>query len=100
MGLPGPQHVSGRALVAVQHYATVGTEMGAHLQTLLDMRPTLATVLAGERRWHGYNPTDSIRCFAFEDGPKRCPVRVADTLGEMVVANPAGHAHIFAVDHL
>ena len=61
--------------------ADVGTHAQANGRTLA----TAATVLAGVRGWHGDDSTASVRCFALEDGAERCPARIADALGKVVV---------------
>src|SRR5262249_18156946 len=61
-GLPGPQHVLGRVLVAVEHQATGGADVGAHTQALRDARPTPATVLGGVLRRDGHHRTPRVCC--------------------------------------
>ena len=50
--------------------------MGANRQTFLCAFPTTAAVLRSVGRWHGYNSTASIYCFAFEDGPELRPAGI------------------------
>ena len=69
-GPPSPLNVSRRVLVSVENQAAGGADMGAPAQALGHACPTATTILAGVGRWHGYDSTASICCFAFEDGPK------------------------------
>src|SRR5262249_15845845 len=52
-GLPGPHHVPGRVLVAVEHHAPGGTPVSAHAHALGPTRPTAPPVLAGGVRRGG-----------------------------------------------
>ena len=90
-GLPGPQHVVGRVLVAIQHQPAARADVGAHTETFAHALPPAAAILAGERGWYRDDSTASICCFAFENGPKRRPSRIRDACGETVVPDHIGH---------
>ena len=81
MGLPSPQDIPGRVLVAVQHQPAGGTDMRAHAEALRDARPTPATVLAGRGRFHQHHALAGPCCLAGEDGAELRPVRITDALG-------------------
>ena len=62
------------------------TDMGAHTQTLLDVRATSAAFLCREARQdpdhHMTNSCSPIR----EDREKRSPTCVVNALGEMIIS--------------
>ena len=72
--------------------------MGANRQTFLYAFPTTAAILRSVGRWHGYNSTASIYCFAFEDGPKLCPASITDALGQVRVPHHVGDLQVFEID--
>src|SRR5215469_614768 len=97
-GLPGPVKVSGRVLIAVQDEAAVRADVGTYRETFRHALATAAAILAGERGWHGDNSFASVHCFAFEDGPERCPPRIRDALGEMFVPYHVGDPQLFEIE--
>src|SRR5262245_60539164 len=73
--LPAPVDSPGRVLVAVEPQAAGGTERGPHRATLLDARPTAATVLrgGGGGPHHPLRPGTRRRAFADAGGRGRGP---------------------------
>src|SRR5690349_8498108 len=61
-GLPSPENIAGRVLIAVQHQSAERTNMGAYAETFLHARPTAATVLAGVLRGYCDHRAASIHC--------------------------------------
>src|SRR5215831_3633084 len=84
-GLPGPLDVPGRVLVAVEHQPTARTDVGAHAQALAHALPTARTVLAGVVCGDCKHSPASVCCFAFEDGAKLPPGRIANALGQVMI---------------
>ena len=72
--------------------------MGPDGETLLDPLPTATAVLAGIGGRHRNHSTASICCFAFEDGPKLRPARIADAFGEVRILDQVGHPQVFQID--
>src|SRR5262249_40247456 len=77
-----------RTLVRLLHPLRAGRPIGEHTRT----------VLAGERRRHGYSLLKSVCCFENKDAQERTPPRIGDTLGEVVVPDHVGRLQIFVVD--
>src|SRR5262249_49625037 len=64
-----------------------------------DHHATAPTALAGDRRSDRLSPLPSVCCLESEDAQERCPARIADALGQMVVIRaPAGHRHVCGSD--
>jgi len=58
------------------------------------------TVLARERRRHGYYSLPGACCLEREDGQERTPPRVADARGAGVVPDQVGRLHLLVRDHV
>ena len=99
-GLPGPQNVQRRVLVAVEPQSTAGTDMGTNGERLLYSFPTPATVLGGVLCRQRYHSLPGACCLESEDGTECCPARIADAFGEVTVPHHVGDLHIFQIDHV
>src|SRR5262249_14861229 len=103
-GLPGPTDILSRVLITVHDQPTGRTDMGTYRQALGDPMRTAAehstAVLAGIR-WRDCNHlTPGAYCLGLQDGAKRCPARIADALGEVVIPHHIRNPHIFKIDHV
>jgi hypothetical protein len=81
-------------------------------QTAAPIGQHAAAILAGVGGRDREHLTPGARCtlhaarctlhaaLAFEDGPKRCPARIADALGLVVVTDQIRNPHIFNIDYV
>src|SRR5215469_17634968 len=86
-GLPGPQNVLGRVLIAVQDQPAAGADMGPHrqafgypLQTAAPIGQHPTAVLRGIRWWHRFHSLPGACCRVREDRQEVAPPGVLDTL--------------------
>src|SRR5262245_8058018 len=105
MGLPGPQHLLGRVLVAARHPPTAGAHRGTHAHALpqacATARTLLAGLLAGVSGWHGDDPTPGAGCRGVKDAPKWSPSRLAEALRELGGRTRVdGHPHICQLERV
>ena len=91
-GLPGPLHVPGRVLVAIQDQPAVRADRGASTQAFGSAHPTPATVLTGVLSRNRKHPMPGVCCFGFEDGPDLRPACVADGPRRLRARLPSGRA--------
>src|SRR5262249_24324166 len=75
-------------------------DMGAYREAFRRALPATTALLAGIGGWHGDDSRASGCCFAGEDGPKRCPARLADGLCPMLISHPCCDPQIFEVDRI
>src|SRR5262249_50734891 len=99
-GLPGPQNISGRVLIAVEHQPAGGTDMGTPAQALLHARSAATAILAGIGGFHQDHSLASPFCLAREHSTELCPARVRDGLGQVTVPHQVGDPQVFEIEHI
>src|SRR5262245_9293671 len=98
--LPAPVDSPGRVLVAVEPQAAGGTERGPHRATLLDARPTAATVLRGGGGGSHHPVRPGTRCRVGTGGAQLRPSGLADARGQGRGPHHGGDPQVFQSDRI
>src|SRR6266571_347944 len=103
MGFPVPQGTGSRfcqdvhrcIVVSIQHQPTTRTDMRPHAQTLLDQRPTGATVLRGVLGSHSNHWNGMYSSIVVHPPDELSPSCVMDALGKVMVLDHVAYLQVF-----